>query len=71
MPSLSDAINKHAAERPDNIALRGSGTEFTYKQAADAILAELEARDAGTAASAAAPLPYELIVRGSTSRLPS
>ncbi|HMS73784.1 AMP-binding protein [Gordonia sp. (in: high G+C Gram-positive bacteria)] len=39
MPSLSDAINKHAAERPDNIALRGSGTEFTYKQAADAILA--------------------------------
>ncbi len=39
------------------------------ERAADAILAELEAKDAGTAAAEHRPLPYELIVRGSTARL--
>ena len=39
MPSLSDATIAHGAATPDAIALRGSGSVFTYKEAADGILA--------------------------------
>ncbi|GAB04917.1 AMP-binding protein [Gordonia amarae] len=39
MPSLSDAIIKHSVAKPDAVALRGAGSEFTYKQTADAVLA--------------------------------
>ncbi|GAA1998709.1 substrate-binding domain-containing protein [Microbacterium ulmi] len=41
------------------------------ERAADAILAELEAKDAGSAPVPPGPLPFELIVRGSTARLAS
>lgn len=37
MPSLSDAIIKHSVAKPDAVALRGAGSEFTYKQTADAV----------------------------------
>jgi DNA-binding LacI/PurR family transcriptional regulator len=40
------------------------------ERAADAILAEIEAKDAGTPRPEPGSLPYELIVRGSTARLP-
>ncbi len=41
------------------------------ERAADAILAELEARERGVSGVKPGSLPYELIVRGSTARLPS
>jgi LacI family repressor for deo operon, udp, cdd, tsx, nupC, and nupG len=40
------------------------------ERAADAILAEIEARDADIPRHEPGALPYELIVRGSTARLP-